>query len=384
MEKGMKKKRVVVVVIDGFGIGYAPDADKYGDVGANTLESIVKANVKLDFLKKLGLYKAAGMECEGEIVGKYAKQREASAGKDTPVGHWEICGAITKNQLPTYPDGFPEEILDALERAWKVKPMVNEVISGTEVIKKYGEEHCRTGRPIIYTSADSVLQIAAHEDVIPLETLYHYCRQARKIMTGKHGVGRIVARPFGGTPGNYIRTSNRHDFALAAPRNLLDLLKEEKIPVMAVGKINDIFGGRGITQTVATKGNADGLQKQSDIFQNIEKGFIFTNLVDTDMLYGHRRDAEGYKRSVEYTDNELKKLASQMSEDDLLIITGDHGCDPGFKGTDHTREFTPALIFDPADLKEKDRGITDTFGCIGATVAEAFGINYDLNGRSLL
>ncbi len=378
------KKRVVVTVIDGFGVGSLPDAASYGDVGSNTLKTIYDAGIQLELLPKLGLYTAAGLPYDGNLIGSSAKQTEASAGKDTPVGHWEICGAITHAPLPTYPNGFPDDVIKKLEVAFGTKVIGNVAESGTEIISRLGDEHCQTGYPIVYTSADSVLQIAAHEAIVPLSKLYQFCKFARDIMTDQHAVGRIVARPFHGEAGNYQRTANRHDYALSPPHNLLDILMEADIETVGIGKISDIFSGRGISKGIATKGNTDGLKKQEEELKKLDKGFIFTNLVDTDMLYGHRNDIKGYKQCVEEVDRELSKLTKLMTKDDLLIVTGDHGCDPGYPGTDHTREYTPALIYDPANEAGRYLGVTDTFACIAATVAEALGVDYNLCGKSLL
>ena len=311
--------------------------------------------------------------------------KEASKGKDTTIGHWEIAGILSKKPLPTYPDGFPQEVLDAFSRATGKGVLCNKPYSGTEVIQAYGDEHVRTGKLIVYTSADSVFQIAAHEDVVPVETLYEYCRQAREILQGEHGVGRVIARPFIGTSGNYTRTPRRHDFSLLPPSvTMLDQLKDAGKTVISVGKIKDIFAGKGITEAVYTKGNEEGIEQTLSYMEKDFEGLCFVNLVDYDMLYGHRNDVDGYARALTYFDGKLPEILDRLREEDILMITADHGCDPGYKvSTDHSREHTPFLMYgslvEPGNL-----GTRETFADIGATVLAYFGIKPEFAGTSML
>ncbi|MBR5355374.1 MAG: phosphopentomutase, partial [Lachnospiraceae bacterium] len=317
--------------------------------------------------------------------GIYCRCAEVSKGKDTTLGHWEIAGVQSLSPMPTYPDGFPKEVLDEFSKAVGRGVLCNKPYSGTEVIKDYGDEHVKTGDLIVYTSADSVFQIAAHEDVVPLEELYDICRKARKILVGKHGVGRVIARPFIGTSGNYTRTSHRHDFSLEPPSvTMLDQLKEAGKDVLAVGKINDIFAGKSITEYVYTSDNADGIEKTLQWMDRDFDGICFTNLVDTDMIYGHRRDIDGYAKAISYFDSKLPEMISKLKDDDVIMITADHGCDPGYtKTTDHTREYIPLLMYGkkvtPANL-----GTRSTFADIGATVLKEFGIDAKFNGTSMI
>ena len=352
-------KRVFLVVADSFGIGGAPDAGKFGDEGSNTLAAVLSySNDPYPNLAKLGLlaidgeddprivsYKAA-QESIPSPIGSYARVREISAGKDSTIGHWEIAGIISDKAQPTYPDGFPDEVIKALEKATGKEYLCNKPYSGTDVIRDYGEEHMKTGKPILYTSADSVLQIAAHEEIIPLEELYDICAKAREVMTGEHAVGRVIARPFVGEPGNFTRTANRHDFSLAAPSStMLDLLKSEGFDVISIGKIFDLFAGRGLTESNPTKGNTDGINKTIEFMDRDFNGLCFVNLVDFDMKYGHRNDIEGYATAMHEFDNALGVILGKLKEDDLLIITADHGCDPSTSSTDHSRECIPLLIY---------------------------------------
>ena len=352
-------KRVFLIVADSFGIGGAPDAGKFGDEGSNTLAAVLSySNDPYPNLAKLGLlaidgeddprivsYKAA-QESIPSPIGSYARVREISAGKDSTIGHWEIAGIISDKAQPTYPDGFPDEVIKALEKATGKEYLCNKPYSGTDVIRDYGEEHMKTGKPILYTSADSVLQIAAHEEIIPLEELYDICAKAREVMTGEHAVGRVIARPFVGEPGNFTRTANRHDFSLAAPSStMLDLLKSEGFDVISIGKIFDLFAGRGLTESNPTKGNTDGINKTIEFMDRDFNGLCFVNLVDFDMKYGHRNDIEGYATAMHEFDNALGVILGKLKEDDLLIITADHGCDPSTSSTDHSRECIPLLIY---------------------------------------
>ena len=352
-------KRVFLIVADSFGIGGAPDADKFGDSGSNTLAAVLSfSNEPYPNLAKLGLLAIDG-ESDPRIVsykkaqpfipspvGSYARVREVSAGKDSTIGHWEIAGIISDKAQPTYPDGFPAEVMAALEKAPGREFLCNKPYSGTDVIRDYGEEHMNTGKLIIYTSADSVLQIAAHEDIVPLTELYDICAKAREVMCGEHAVGRVIARPFTGEPGSFTRTANRHDFSLAAPSStMLDLLKAEGFDVISVGKIYDLFAGKGLTESNPTKGNTDGINKTIEIMDRDFNGLCFVNLVDFDMKYGHRNDIEGYAAAMHEFDDALDTILSKLREDDLLIITADHGCDPSTPSTDHSRECVPLLIY---------------------------------------
>ena len=352
-------KRVFLIVADSFGIGGAPDADKFGDLGSDTLAAVLSfSNEPYPNLAKLGLlaidgetdprtiaYKKAQKSIPSPI-GSYARVREVSAGKDSTIGHWEIAGIISDKAQPTYPDGFPADVMASLEKATGREFLCNKPYSGTDVIRDYGEEHMKTGKLIIYTSADSVLQIAAHEEVVPLEELYDICAKAREVMSGEHAVGRVIARPFVGEPGNFTRTANRHDFSLCAPAStMLDLLKAEGFDVISVGKIYDLFAGKGLTESNPTKGNTDGINKTIEIMDRDFNGLCFVNLVDFDMKYGHRNDIEGYATAMHEFDDALGTILSKLREDDLLIITADHGCDPSTPSTDHSRECIPLLIY---------------------------------------
>ena len=352
-------KRVFLIVLDSFGVGGAPDAAKFGDEGSNTLAAVLSySDAAFPNLAKMGLlaidgeddpritsYKKA-QESIPSPIGSYARVREISAGKDSTIGHWEIAGIISDKAQPTYPDGFPEEVMKTLEKATGKEYLCNKPYSGTDVIRDYGEEHMKTGKPIIYTSADSVLQIAAHEEIIPLNELYDICAKAREVMTGDHAVGRVIARPFVGEPGNFTRTANRHDFSLSAPSStMLDLLKNEGYDVISIGKIYDLFAGRGLTESNPTKGNTDGINKTIEMMDRDFTGLCFTNLVDFDMKYGHRNDIEGYATAMHEFDDALGIILSKLRDDDLLIITADHGCDPSTASTDHSRECIPLLIY---------------------------------------
>lgn len=352
-------KRVFLIVLDSFGIGGAPDAAAFGDEGSNTLAAVLSySKAPFPNLAKMGLLAIDGeddqritdyrnaQETIPSPIGSYARVREISAGKDSTIGHWEIAGIISDKAQPTYPDGFPSEVMKALEEATGKEYLCNKPYSGTDVIRDYGEEHMKTGKPIIYTSADSVLQIAAHEEIIPLNELYDICAKAREVMTGDHAVGRVIARPFVGEPGSFTRTANRHDFSLSAPSStMLDLLKNEGYDVISIGKIFDLFAGRGLTESNPTKGNTDGINKTIKMMDRDFTGLCFTNLVDFDMKYGHRNDIEGYATAMHEFDDALGIILSKLRNDDLLIITADHGCDPSTASTDHSRECIPLLIY---------------------------------------
>lgn len=381
-------KRVFLVVLDSFGIGHADDAADFGDLGADTLGSVMTASPKLENLARIGLFNIDRADKKqyavGSPMGVYASAAELSRGKDTTVGHWEIAGVVSEMALPTYPNGFPKEVTDAFCRENGVDILCNLPYSGTEVIKDYGDEHIRTGKPIVYTSADSVFQIACHESIYPLEKLYAMCRSARSILTGENAVGRVIARPFAGESGNYYRTGGRHDYSLEPTGvTMLDKLKQNGFDVISVGKINDIFAGRGITESHPTKGNAEGEALLLDIQKRDFLGICFVNLVDFDMLYGHRNNIAGYAAAAEEFDSVLGDFMRGMNGSDLLIITADHGCDPGYPGTDHTRENIPVLAYSP-DIAPKNAGAFGSYACIAKTICDNFGIENDYYGKGLL
>lgn len=383
-------KRVFLIVLDSFGIGEMKDAEAYGDKGTNTIGSVSTSDYfHVPNLKKLGLFNIEGVHCEKQEkveapLAAIARMKEASRGKDTTIGHWEIAGMISENPLPTYPDGFPKEILDEFTRLTGRGVLCNKPYSGTEVIKDYGDEHVKTGNLIVYTSADSVFQIAAHEEVVPLEVLYDYCKKARAMLQGEHGVGRVIARPFTGESGNYTRTAHRHDYSLLPPRTtMLDQLKEAGKDVIAVGKIHDIFAGKGITEFVYTSGNAEGIERTIEYLDKDFEGLCFINLVDYDMLYGHRRDIDGYAKAMTYFDEKLPEIIGKLREEDVLMITADHGCDPAYTvTTDHTREHTPFIMYGK-NIKPINYGTRETFSDIAATVLDYFGVDKQVSGTSM-
>lgn len=382
-------KRVFLIVLDSFGIGEMEDAAAYGDKGTNTLRSVSSSSCfHMPNMGKFGLFNIDGVECSGKTKQSsavIARMKEASKGKDTTIGHWEIAGILSKKPLPTYPNGFPQEILDAFCGKTGRGVLCNRPYSGTEVIKDYGEEHVKTGKLIVYTSADSVFQIAAHEDVVPVETLYEYCRMAREILQGEHGVGRVIARPFTGEAGSYTRTPRRHDFSLQPPGvTMLDQLKDAGYDVISVGKIQDIFAGKGITEFTYTKGNEEGIERTLEYLEKDFEGLCFVNLVDYDMLYGHRNDIDGYAKALAYFDEKLPEICGKLREEDILMITADHGCDPGYTvSTDHSREHTPFLMYG-RKISPENLGTRDTFADIGATVLDYFGIKPEFAGTSML
>lgn len=384
-------KRLFLIVLDSVGIGELPDAANYGDVGSNTLKSASKSSSfnGMPNMRRLGYFNIDGVDIGERCshpAGAYARLMEASKGKDTTIGHWEIAGIISSSPLPTYPDGFPDDVINRFEAASGRKVLCNKPYSGTEVIKDYGEEHMKTGDLIVYTSADSVFQIAAHEDVVPVEKLYEYCKIARKLLTGEHGVGRVIARPFVGSPGNFTRTTNRHDFSIEPPKKtILDVLNAKGFDVLSVGKIVDIFTGRGITKFVRTTGNADGIDKTLEYMDEDFCGLCFTNLVDFDMLYGHRNNVDGYAAALSYFDDRLPEILDKMRDDDLLMITADHGCDPGTASTDHSREYIPLVMYGKNIKADINYHTRETFADIGATVLSYFGISdTDISGTSIL
>ncbi|WP_281614188.1 phosphopentomutase [Flammeovirga sp. SubArs3] len=362
-------KRVVLVVLDSVGIGFSADADEYGDRGANTLGHIAdSAGLDIPNMHRMGIGNIAplyGIPPLGTTSAAYGMAKEVSKGKDTTTGHWEIAGQILEEPFPTYPNGFSEDIMKAFEEATGKGTIGNKVASGTAIINELGDEHVATGKLIIYTSADSVFQIAAHEDIVPLEDLYKYCEIARKQLK----VGRVIARPFVGADGNYTRTANRHDYSLEPSDNMLTRIKSAGKDSIGVGKIFDIYAGKGFTDHVYTKSNTEGIDKTIEYLQQDNNGLIFTNLVDFDMLFGHRRDLIGYRDALEYFDQRLPEITSAMGDDDVLIITADHGNDPIFKGTDHTREHIPILVYGKK-VKPVNIGFRSTFADIGTTIEE--------------
>ena len=381
-------KRVFIIVLDSLGCGEAPDAALFGDRDCNTLKRISGSPLfRFNSMKKMGLGNIDGqyyLDQVDEPLAAVARLRERSMGKDTTIGHWEIAGIVSDSPLPTYPDGFPDDVLDEFVKQTGRGILCNKPYSGTEVIKEYGREHIKTGKLIVYTSADSVFQIAAHEDVVPVEELYEYCRIARRILIGKHGVGRVIARPFIGDYPEFTRTTRRHDFSLDPPEEtLLDALTAENKTVYAIGKIKDIFNGRGVTEYVLTEGNKDGMDKAIAALDKDFEGLCFVNLVDMDMLFGHRQDIDGYANSFAEFDARLPEFIDQMKEDDVLFITADHGCDPGDSHTDHSREYVPLLVYGK-HIKPVNLGTRDGFCDIAATAAEYLGIDYRGDGTSFL
>ncbi len=383
-------KRAIWIVLDSVGIGAMPDSKDYGDNDVNTLEHVYgyTNGLKLEHMIAYGLGNIEGVSALPKVEapkGSFARLGELSRGKDTTTGHWEMIGIFTKEPFPTYPNGFPKEVMDAFEAAIGTKTLGNCTASGTAIIEELGEEHVKTGYPIVYTSADSVFQIAAHEKVIPLERLYEMCEIARKILSGKHEVARVIARPFEGEVGHFTRTSNRHDYAICPPTpNLLTYCEEAKIPVIAVGKIEDIFNKQGITKAIHTKDNADGIKVTLDCMKSHKEGLIFTNLVDFDMKWGHRRDPESYGKGLEAFDKALPEIIAEMEEEDLLFITADHGCDPTAPGTDHTREYVPLLVIGKSVKEGVDLKTRKSFADIGQTISDYFDLPSLEIGESFL
>ena len=380
-------KRVFLIVLDSCGIGAMPDAESFGDVGVNTLRACASSDkLHIPNLIAAGIGNLDGVDYLPKTenpTGAVARLAECSMGKDTTIGHWEIAGIVSPNPLPTYPNGFPEEVLEPFRAATGRGILANAAWSGTAVIQEYGDEHVRTGDLIVYTSADSVFQIAAHEEVVPLETLYEYCRIARKQLQGKHGVGRVIARPFVGTSGAYKRTSNRHDYSLEPPKEtMLDAIKAAGLASIGVGKIHDIFAGIGTTEHVYNTSNANGMDHTLHYADQDFRGLCFVNLVDFDMLYGHRRDIDGYARALSEFDAWLPRLLEKLGEEDIIMITADHGCDPAYgTTTDHTREYVPLLILGKG-VKSVNLGTLEGFQNIAATVTDLLGVDYDCPGKS--
>ncbi|HIR22983.1 MAG TPA: phosphopentomutase [Candidatus Scatosoma pullicola] len=389
-----KFRRVFLIVLDSFGVGEAPDAAEYGDAGSNTLRSVSESPFfRADNLAKLGLFRiegaralpAAEQYAGVPLCGVCARLREKSRGKDTTTGHWELAGLVSEIPFPTYPHGFPEEVIAEFERRTGRGVLCNLPYSGTEVIRDYGAEHLKTGKLIVYTSADSVFQVAAHESAVPVEELYAYCRAAREILTGKNGVGRVIARPFAGEEGNFYRTSRRHDFSLPPTgETMLDLLKGAGRDVIGIGKISDIFAGRGITENLgANDGNDDGMRKAEECLKRDFSGLCFVNLVDFDEKYGHRRDRDGYAKAIARFDGWLGGFLPRLQEGDALMLTADHGCDPAFlASTDHTREYVPLLVYLPG-IRCGESG-TRGFSAVAGTVLDMLGLKSEDKGKSLL
>ena len=381
-------KRVFLIVLDSFGIGEMPDAALFGDVGTHTLKSCYRSGLlHIPHLKKMGLGNVDGVSFLGEEplpIAAYGRMQERSAGKDTTTGHWELAGLCLSQPFPTYPNGFPGDLLEEFSRRTGRGVLCNRPYSGTEVIRDFGDEHIKTGDLIVYTSADSVFQIAAHEEVVPPETLYEYCRVARELLVGEHAVGRVIARPFVGKSGQYTRTANRHDFSLPPiGETLLDIVKAAEKQVIAIGKISDIFAGVGTTQVTFTHSNEEGMKATKAVANTSFEGLCFTNLVDFDMVYGHRNNAEGYAKAVSAFDDWLGAFLPQLQEEDLLIITADHGCDPGDVSTDHTREYVPLLVYGRG-ITPCNLGTRSTFADVAATVADYLGVKAPANGTSFL
>lgn len=381
-----KMKRVVLIVLDGAGIGALPDAASYGDQGADTLGHVMAAQTPdIPNLMSMGLGNIAGWpDSEEEPIGCYGKMAEQSPGKDTTTGHWELAGLPLAKPFPTYPDGFPPEVIEAFEQETGMQIIGNKTASGTEIIEELGEEHMRTGKLIVYTSADSVFQIAAHEQVVPPMTLWDICRQARRVLKGEHAVGRVIARPFVGEPGSFVRTDNRRDFSVdPLGETMLDAVKSAGKDVLAVGKIEDIFNHKGITRSEHAAGNTACLDTTVEFLKKTYwQGLLFVNLVDTDSKYGHRNDPAGFAAALEEVDNRLPEIIRQLGEDDLLIITADHGCDPVYQGTDHTREYVPLLVWGLGIEEGVNLGVRKSFADVSATVLEALGVSKRLAGKS--
>lgn len=394
-------KRVFLIVLDSFGVGEMKDSPEYGDVNVNTLRSCSSSRYfKMPNMQNLGLFNIDGVELAAagkpesadttsslkveKTEGLYCRIEEASKGKDTTTGHWEIAGVVSDHPMPTFPNGFPKEFLDAFSKRVGRGVICNMPYSGTEVIQDYGDEHCKTGNLIVYTSADSVFQIAAHEDVVPLEELYEDCHIAREMLQGELGVGRVIARPFIGTSGKYERTPKRHDYSLVCPKEtLLDALQNAGKDVIGVGKIHDIFAGKGLTEFTFTSGNEEGIEKTLEYLDKDFDGLCFVNLVDFDMLYGHRRDIDGYAKALAYFDEKLAAIKAKMRDEDVLMITADHGCDPAYTATtDHTREHIPFVVYGK-NVEPKNMGTRKTYTDIAASVAKYLGVEYKCPGTPI-
>jgi len=383
-------RRVILIILDACAIGELPDARLYQDQGSNTLVNTAKAvgGLKLPNLERLGLGNIdtiLGVNPNASAVANFGKMAELSVGKDSTTGHWEIMGLILKKLFPVYPHGFPPEIIGKFEKAIGRKVLGNKPASGTEIIKELGEEHIKSGKPIVYTSADSVFQVAAHEEIIPVDGLYKMCTIARNILVGKHAVSRVIARPFVGKPGAFKRTERRKDFSLAPPsETVLDILKRNGIPVLGMGKIEDLFAGKGLTQSIHTKNNSDGMDKLVEAIRLFKTGLIFINLVDFDMLWGHRNNPSAFAAGLEEFDRRLPEITELLEKEDILIITADHGCDPTTPSTDHSREYVPLLVYGRSIASNINLGIRESFSDVGATIAEIFNVEGTGKGKSFL
>lgn len=381
-------KRVIIIVLDSVGIGSLPDAKEYGDEGCNTIGHIssLLGGLNVPNLTSLGFGNIDGINGVAKVQspkGSYGRMMEMSSGKDTTTGHFEIAGAIVKEAFPTYPNGFDKDIIDEFEKLTGHRAIGNKVASGTDIIEQLGQQHVETGDLIVYTSADSVFQIAAHEEVIPLDRLYEICNIARSILKGKHNVSRVIARPFIGSEGSFKRTPNRRDFSVKPPKlTMLDYISRASLDVIGIGKISDIYAGHGITQSYHAKSNADNIKTTVDLINQNSSGLIFSNLVDFDMLYGHRNDPKGYKGALEEFDFMLVDILNALKDDDILILTADHGCDPTTKGTDHTREYTPLIIYGKSIKEGVNIGTRNSFSDIGKTVLDILNIQNDIDGIS--
>ena len=384
----MEKRRLFLIVLDSVGIGEAPDAALFGDEGSNTVRAAVEAGADLPNLKKLGLFNIDGMDWttgEQAPAGAFGRMQEASMGKDTTIGHWEIAGVVSPKPLPTFPDGFPPEIIEKFEQLTGRKVICNKPYSGTQLLLDYGWEHVETGALMVYTSADSVFQVAAHEEVVPVEELYRYCEMARELLIGDYAVGRVIARPFIGEYPNYTRTSRRHDFSLKPPRpTMLDAIRDAGLDSIAVGKISDIFAGSGVTEIIRTANNTEGIARTLELLRRDFHGICFVNLVDFDMIYGHRNNAPGYAEALMEFDRALPEICAGLKKEDLLMITADHGCDPSTPSTDHSREYTPLVAWSPSVFPGTNLGTHSTFADIGATAVDFFGLENHTDGSSFL
>lgn len=384
----MDIKRVFLIILDSYGIGAAKDAKDFGDEGSNTLKTIISSKeYNTPNMANIGLFNIDGIDFKDGVrrpIGSYGRLEEASMGKDTTIGHWEIAGIISDSPLPTYPNGFPDYILDEFKEKTGKNVICNKPYSGTEVIKDYGNEHIKTGDLIVYTSADSVFQMAAHEDIVPIEKLYEYCHIARDILKGKDGVGRVIARPFEGEY-PFKRTPRRHDYSLLPPKDtMLDYLEKANLDTIGIGKIYDIFAGKGISETTSIVNNVDGMEKTIALQDKDFTGLAFINLVDFDMVYGHRNDIEGYAKAATKFDNQLGEFINNMKDDDVLIITADHGCDPGFKGTDHSREDVPLLVYGKSIKENNSLGTRNSFADVAKTILDMFNVENNIDGISFL
>ncbi|MGF7184979.1 phosphopentomutase [Desulfitispora alkaliphila] len=384
-------KRAIIIVLDSVGVGALPDAHEYGDEESNTLVNTAKkvGGISLPNLGKMGLgniVPVEGVKPAVEPTGAYGKMAQKSAGKDTTTGHWELAGLILDKPFPTYPNGFPQELITEFEEHIGKKTLANKPASGTAIIEELGQEHMNTGNPIVYTSADSVFQIAAHEDIIPIQDLYKMCEIARALLQGKHAVGRVIARPFTGRPGAFTRTARRKDYSLKPlQKTVLDCVKEAGREVVGIGKISDIFDGEGLTKNITAKTNSENTKELLAVMEEEFTGIVFTNLVDFDMLYGHRNDPEGYAKALEEFDSTLPTILNALKEEDLLIITADHGTDPTTDGTDHSREYVPVLLYKQSgEFKNRDLGVRTSFSDVAKTVADYLKVQCQLNGSSML